>query len=172
MDTPGTGAPGEARPPPPDTLGTMSEPRSDVAPQAAGTPPAGRYDDTGSGVTGKVVAGFLVLLVGALVVAGAVAGYRLSSTPTISAEVIGVTVVDDGRTDVVMTVTRDEPGTAAYCIVRAQDQTKGEVGRREVYVPPSANSAIQVDMSIATSARAFVADAYGCGDDIPDYLRR
>ncbi|MBB1035141.1 DUF4307 domain-containing protein, partial [Dietzia sp. CQ4] len=58
----------------------MSEPRSHAASQAAGAPPAGRYDDTGSGVTGKVVAGFLVLLVGALVVAGAVAGYRLSAT--------------------------------------------------------------------------------------------
>lgn len=172
MDSPATGAPGAVRPGPPDTLGTMSEPRSHAASQAAGAPPAGRYDDTGSGVTGKVVAGFLVLLVGALVVAGAVAGYRLSATPTISGEVIGVTVVDDERTDVVMTVTRDDPGTAAYCIVRAQDQTKGEVGRREVYVPPSENTAIQVDMSIATSARAFVADVYGCGDDVPDYLRR
>ncbi|AWH97374.1 DUF4307 domain-containing protein [Dietzia psychralcaliphila] len=154
----------------------MSEPRSDApsdaASQAAGAPLTGRYDDSGSGVTGKVVAGFLVLLVGALVVAGAVAGYRLSATPDISGEVIGVTVVDDSRTDVVLTVTRDDPGTAAYCIVRAQDQTKGEVGRREVYVPPSANSAIQVDMSIATSSRAFVADVYGCGDDVPDYLRR
>ena len=149
----------------------MNEPRSDDPSQAPSTPPSERYGDSGSGVAGKVVAGFLVLLVGALVVAGAVAGYRLNADPDISAEQTGVTVVDDERTDLVMTVTRDEPGTPVYCIVRAQDQTKGEVGRREVYVPPSESGTIQVQVSSETWARGFVADVYGCGDDVPDYLR-
>jgi hypothetical protein len=123
-------------------------------------------------LTGKVMAAFLVLLVGALVVAGVVTMYRLNATPAITGEVLWVTVVDDERTDLVMSVTRDEPGTPSYCIVRAQDQSKGELGRREVYVPPSDTGTVRVETSIATSARAFAADVYGCGDDVPDYLRR
>ena len=152
----------------------MSEPRSDATSQAPGTPPPGRYDDavTGSGYMGKVVAVFLVLLVGAVIVAGRVTVYRLNATPEISGEVTGVTVVDESVTEIVMTVTRDEPATPVYCIIRAQEQDKGEVGRREVYVPPSENATIQVEASIATSARAFMGDVYGCGEDIPAYLRR
>ncbi|MDV8002753.1 DUF4307 domain-containing protein [Rhodococcus sp. IEGM 1408] len=155
----------------------MSEPRSDATSQLPATPPAtlppGRYDEAkGSGLGGKAVAVVLALLVGALLVASAVTIYRLNATPEISGEEIGVTVVDDGRTDLSLTVTRDEPGTAAYCIIRAQDQTKGEVGRREVYVPPSESGTVQVEASIATSSRAFMGDVYGCGDDVPDYLRR
>ena len=159
----------------------MSEPRSDATSPLPATPsatqpptlPPGRYDDAaGSGFTGKAVAVFLVLLVGALLVASGVTVYRLNATPEISGEEIGVTVVDDERTDIVLTVTRDEPGTPVYCIVRAQDQTKGEVGRREVYVPPSESGTVQVETSIATSSRAFMGDVYGCGDDVPEYLRR
>lgn len=153
----------------------MSEPRSDAPSQPAGTLPPGRYDDAvrnGSGLAGKLVAVLLVLLVGALIVAGVVTMYRLNTAPSISGEEVAATVVDDGRTDIVFTVTRDEPGTPAYCIVRAQDQSKGEVGRREVYVPPSESSVVSVETSIDTFARGFMADVYGCGADVPDYLRR
>ena len=151
----------------------MSEPRSDAPTQRPPSRPEDRYGaaDAGSGVMGKVVAGFLVLLVGALVVAGAFTAYRLNATPAINSEVIGVEVVDDELVRMSMTVTRDEPGVAAYCIVRAQDQSKGELGRREVYLPPSEHGTIQVDTEVATTSRAFIADVYGCGDDVPDYLR-
>lgn len=155
----------------------MSEPRSDATSQHPATlpptPPPGRYNDTGrSGLGGKAVAVVLALLVGALLVASAVTLYRLNATPEISGEGIAVTVVDDGRTDLSLTVTRGDPGTAVYCIIRAQDQTKGEVGRREVYVPPSESGTVQVDASIATSSRGFMGDVYGCGEDVPEYLRR
>ncbi len=151
----------------------MSEPRSDAPSPLPATLPPGRYGDTeSSGLGGKVVAVLLVVLVGALLVAGGVTVYRLNAEPEISGEVLGVTVVDDDRTDLLLTVTRDEPGTPVYCILRAQDQTKGEVGRREVYVPPSESGVVQLEGSITTSARAASADVYGCGDDVPDYLRR
>lgn len=151
----------------------MSEPRSDAPSQRPPSLPEGRYDAAGpgSGVMGKVVAAFLVILVGALLVAGGVTIYRLNATPSITTEVIGVEVVDDELVRMSMTVSRDEPGVAAYCIVRAQDQSKGELGRREVYVPPSENGVIQIDTDVATTSRAFIADVYGCGDDVPDYLR-
>ena len=165
--------PGGPPPGPADTLVDMSEPRSDAPSPRPATLPPGRYDDTrGSGFGGKVVAVLLVLLVGALLVAGAVTLYRINATPEISGEVLGVSVIDDDRTDLMLTVTRDEPATPVYCILRAQDQTKGEVGRREVFVPPSESGMVQVEASIATSARASSADVYGCGDDVPDYLRR
>lgn len=151
----------------------MSEPRSDAPSQHPPSRPEDRYGaaEAGSGVMGKVVAAFLVLLVGALLVAGGVTIYRLNATPAITSEVIGVEVVDEEMVRVSMTVSRDEPGVAAYCIVRAQDQSKGELGRREVYVPPSESGTIQIDTEVATIARAFIADVYGCGDDVPDYLR-
>ena len=151
----------------------MSEPRSDAPSQRIPSRPEDRYGDaqTGSGLAGKVVAAFLVLLVGALLVAGGITIYRLNATPDITSEVIGVEVVDDQLVRVSMTVSRDEPGEAAYCIIRAQDQSKGELGRREVFVPPSENGTIQIDTEIVTTARAFMADVYGCGDDVPDYLR-
>ena len=152
----------------------MSEPRSDAPSQRPPSRPEDRYGaaDPKSGVTGKLVAALLILLVGALLVAGAVTVYRLNATPDITGEVIGVEVVDEELVRVSMTVSRDEPGVAAYCIIRAQDQSKGELGRREVYVPPSENGVLQVDTEIFTTSRAYMADVYGCGDDVPDYLRR
>lgn len=158
----------------PDTLAPMSEPRSDAPSQHPVGPPADRYGDAdrGSRVMGKVIAVVLALLVGGLLVAGVYTMWRLNQTPDITGEAIGVEVVDDTRVDLSFTVTREEPGTPAYCIIRAQEESKGELGRREVYVPPSENNTIQIDASVFTTGRAFVADVYGCGDDIPDYLRR
>ncbi|MDN4506885.1 MULTISPECIES: DUF4307 domain-containing protein [Dietzia] len=152
----------------------MSEPRSDAPSQPPVGPPADRYAtaDRGSNLTGKVVAVILALLVGGLVVAGVYTTWRLNQTPDITGEAIGVEVVDETRVDLTFTVTREEPGTPAYCIIRAQEESKGELGRREVYVPPSENTTIQIDASVFTTGRAFAADVYGCGDDVPDYLRR
>ncbi|AWH92474.1 DUF4307 domain-containing protein [Dietzia lutea] len=152
----------------------MSEPRSHAPSQRPARPPADRYADAdrGSGLAGKVVAVLLVLLVGALLVAGVVTMYRLNQTPDISGEATGVEVVDSGRVDLTFTVTREEPGTPAYCIIRAQEESKGELGRREVYVPPSQNGTVEITASVFTTDRAFIADVYGCGEDVPDYLRR
>lgn len=151
----------------------MSEPTSGTPSQGSTSVPEGRYDATpGSGFGGKAVAAVLTLLVGALLVAGGYTIYQLNVTPSVTAEVVGVEVIDEGRVDVAMTVTRDEPETPVYCIIRAQEQSKGELGRREVYVPPSESATIQIDASIFTTERAFIADVYGCGDDVPDYLRR
>lgn len=151
----------------------MSEPTSGTPSQGSTSVPEGRYDATpGSGFGGKAVAAVLTLLVGALLVAGGYTIYQLNVTPSVTAEVVGVEVIDEGRVDVAMTVTRDEPETPVYCIIRAQEQSKGELGRREVYVPPSENSTIRIDTSVTTSERAFMADTYGCGEDIPGYLRR
>lgn len=156
----------------------MNEPRSDAAPQSPATPqlglPPGRYDgaETGSGVAGKFVAVLLVVLVAALMVASAFTLYRLNATPDISGEEIAMEVIDDQHATVMFTVTRDEPETPAYCIVRTQDQSKGEIGRREVYVPPSESVTVRVETTVVSATRAVTGDIYGCGADVPDYLRR
>lgn len=150
----------------------MSEPTSDAPSQRPPEPPTERYGQARSALTSRAVALLLTLLVGALLVAGVVTMVRLNDSPDISGEVMSVSIVDDERADVVMTVTRDEPSTPAYCILRAKDETKGEVGRREVYVPPSEDERVRVEASIPTWAPAFEADVYGCGSDVPDYLRR
>ena len=81
-------------------------------------------------------------------------------------------VIDDQHAEVIFNVTRDEPETPAYCIVRVQDATKGELGRREVYIPPSEASTVRIETVVASSRRAALGDIYGCGADVPDYLRR
>lgn len=152
----------------------MSEPRSDAPSESHLARPEDRYGnaDTSSGLASKMVAVLLVLLVAGIVVAGAITIYRLNATPAITGEVVGVDVVDDESVNVSFTVTRDEPATPVYCVIRAQEQSKGELGRREIYVPPSESGSVQVESTIATTGRAFMADVYGCGDDVPDYLRR
>ena len=179
--------PGSGRPPAPGPRpgrpstagypGGMSESRPDAADRspAAGpaTLPAGRYDEAGpvaAGLTGKVVAVILVLLVGAVVVGGAITLYRFSTTEDITGTMIGFTVVDDEKVDFTLDVTRDDPSTPAYCIVRAQEYNKAEVGRREIFVPPSEEGTVRLEGSFATLGKAYVADVYGCGADVPSYL--
>lgn len=171
---PGATAPRPASTADTDTLGIMSEPRSDAPPESPRALPDGRYGDaeSNSGLASKAVAVVLGLLVVAIVVASGFTIYRLNATPEVTGEVVGVDVVDDDKVNVSFTVTRDEPGTPVYCIIRAQEQSKGELGRREVYVQPSESDSVRIDTTIATSARAFMADVYGCGSDVPDYLRR
>lgn len=156
----------------------MNEPRSDAAsqPPAAshtGLPP-GRYDgaEAGSSVAGKLIAILLVVLVAALLAATAFTLYRLNATPDISGEEIAMEVLDDQHATVIFTVTRDEPEAPAYCIVRTLDQGKGELGRREVYVPPSESTTVRVEATVVSAVRPFTGDIYGCGADVPEYLRR
>jgi len=152
----------------------MSEPTSGTPTPGPQAPPEGRYGEPGRGsaFTSKSVAVVLTLLVGAFLAAGGYTIYQLNVTPSVTTEVVGVEVIDDERVDLSLAVTRDAPETPVYCIVRAQEESKGELGRREIYVPPSESSTIVVDTFVTTSQRAFMADAYGCGEDIPDYLRR
>ena len=150
----------------------MSEPRPDGPSQRPASPPEDRYGSARTALTSRTVAVFLTVLVVALLVAGGFTMVRLNETPDISGEIMQMSIVDDERVEIALTVNRDEPGTPAYCIVRAQDQSKGEVGRREVYLPPSDQERVRVDLPLAVWGPAVEADVYGCGSDVPDYLVR
>ena len=152
----------------------MSQPRADAGPQRAPALPAGRYgpQSSGNNIMGKVVAAVLGLLMVGIIVAGAFTIYDFTSTDSISGEIVSVDAPDENTLEVIMTVSRDVPGDPVYCIVRAQDQSKGELGRREIFVPPSESGTVQVTTEVPTTALAFMADVYGCGTDVPAYLRR
>jgi len=57
------------------------------------------------------------------------------------------------------------------CIVRVRAKDGSETGRREVLVPPSAQATVQVTTTVKSSQPPAMADIYGCGTDVPGYLR-
>jgi hypothetical protein len=68
-------------------------------------------------------------------------------------------------------VTRKDPSRPVDCIVRVRAKDGSETGRREVLVPPSTQATVQVTAVLKSSKPAVVGDIYGCGTDVPDYLR-
>ena len=153
----------------------MSSPRVTAAADGPTTPPPGRYDrarDGGSAVSGKLIAVLLGALFVALLAAGGMALYRYTTSPTISGQQSGFTVVDDRTIDITVDVTRDRPEQEVFCIVRAKDAAGAEVARREVFVPSSQEGSTRLVTRLVTTGPPVAGDVYGCGADIPDYLRR
>jgi len=108
-----------------------------------------------------VTAGVVVALVGYLRlgrsdVEGTLAGYRLIDQQTVS---------------VTISVTRSDPSRPVDCIVRVRAKDGSETGRREVLVPPSTQATVQVTTTVKSSQPPAMGDVYGCGDDVPGYLR-
>lgn len=97
-------------------------------------------------------------------------GYRpITSTP-IEAEALGYEVIDDRTIALRFKVVRDEPGADVVCIVRSRSRDGSETGRREVLVPGSTSSAVEVRTTIITSKPPGMAEVYGCGAAVPAYL--
>jgi hypothetical protein len=57
------------------------------------------------------------------------------------------------------------------CIVRVRSKDGSETGRREVLVPPSDQATVQVTTTVKSFQRPVMADIYGCGTNVPGYLR-
>ncbi|OBH39540.1 hypothetical protein A5691_21695 [Mycobacterium sp. E183] len=87
---------------------------------------------------------------------GTLAGYRL---------------VDDQTASVTISVTRSDPSRPVDCIVRVRAKDGSETGRREVLVPPSEAATVQLTTTVKSSKPPVMADIYGCGTDVPAYLR-
>jgi hypothetical protein len=117
----------------------------------------------------------LVMGLGTLVtlalIGGAVAAYLHFEGNDVVGEMAAYEVIDDQTVAVTISVTRKDPAMPVVCIVRARSRDGAETGRREVLVEPAEAKTIQLTTNVKSFQRPFVGDIYGCGTDIPPYLR-
>lgn len=124
-----------------------------------------------SAVSRRRVAIALGVLVLAAGLAVAVVGYQRLATSEVSGSLAGYQVVDHETASVTISVTRSDPSRPVDCIVRVRAKDGSETGRREVLVGPSAQATVQVTTTVKSSQPPAMADIYGCGTDVPGYLR-
>jgi Domain of unknown function (DUF4307) len=115
-----------------------------------------------------IALGVLVLAAG---IAVATVGYQRLSASDVSGSLAGYQVIDNETASVTISVTRSDPSRPVDCIVRVRAKDGSETGRREVLVPPSAQATVQVTTTVKSSQPPAMADIYGCGTDVPGYLR-
>jgi len=116
-----------------------------------------------------IAIGLTVLVLALGVTIAVIASPRLG-TGDVKGELGGYQLVDDETVQVTVTVTRDDPSRPVVCIVRARSIDGSETGRREVLVPPSTQTTVQVTTVVKASRTPVVGDVYGCGTDVPSYL--
>lgn len=116
-----------------------------------------------------IALGALVVVVGLVV---AVVGYHRFGTSDVKGSMAGYRVIDDQTASITISVTRSDPSRPVDCIVRVRSKDGSETGRRELLVPPSQEGTVQVTTTVKSSAPPVVADIYGCGTEVPAYLRR
>lgn len=134
--------------------------------------PEARYGRSGlSGISRR----WVILALGALViVAGlviAAIGYHRFGTSDVKGTMAGYRVIDEQTAEITISVTRSDPSRPVDCIVRVRSKGGGETGRRELLVPPSDAATVQVTTTVKSFEPPVVADVYGCGTDVPAYLR-
>jgi hypothetical protein len=121
-----------------------------------------------SGHRVAIALGVLVVGVG---IAVAFAGYQRLGTSDVSGSLAGYQVIDHETASVTISVTRSDPSRPVDCIVRVRAKDGSETGRREVLVPPSEAATVQVTTTVKSSQPPAMADVYGCGANVPSYLR-
>jgi len=139
--------------------------------EASSPPPQTRY---GRGRLARVsrrrVAAVAVIAVAAGV-AVALAGYQRLGRSDVVGTLAGYQLIDNQTVSVTISVTRTDPSRPVDCIVRVRAKDGSETGRREVLVPPATEATVQVTAIVKSSKTAVVGDVYGCGTDVPGYLR-
>lgn len=113
----------------------------------------------------------LGVLVAAAGIVIAVIGYQRISTSAVTGSLVGYRLVDDETASVTISVTRSDPSRPVACIVRVRATNGSETGRRELLVPPSEATTVQVTTTVKSSQPPVMADVYGCGTKVPSYLR-
>ena len=113
----------------------------------------------------------LTLFIVAAGVAIALIGFQRLGSGDVKGELSGYRLIDDETVEVTISVTRKDPTQQVVCIVRARSLDGTETGRREVLVPPSSQPMVQVTAIVKSSKPPVVGDVYGCGTDVPTYLR-
>ncbi|UGU02341.1 DUF4307 domain-containing protein [Mycobacterium intracellulare] len=116
-----------------------------------------------------------IIALGVLVVAAGLAvaavGYHRFGTSDVKGTLAGYRVIDEQTASITISVTRSDPSRPVDCIVRVRSADGSETGRRELLVPPSDAATVQVTTTVKSSQPPAVADIYGCGTDVPAYLR-
>ncbi|MGV0626757.1 DUF4307 domain-containing protein [Mycolicibacter minnesotensis] len=131
-----------------------------------------RYGEArGNALPRRLLAVLLAALGVAAFAAVAVVGYQRLVTAEVKGELYGYEVLDDETVQVRFSVTRSDPSAPAACIVRVRSADGSETGRREVLVPPSESGTVQVTTTVKSSQPPVMGDVYGCGSDVPEYLR-
>jgi len=131
--------------------------------------PEGRY-----GLRGRPTSRRTLWIVTACAIAvGCVVGYAAYTnlgSAEIEAERTGYTDMPGNALRMTFTVTRNHPDRPAVCIVRVRGLDGGETGRKEVLVPPGANTT-PVSTVIQSTDEPVTADVFGCSYEVPAYLR-
>jgi hypothetical protein len=120
--------------------------------------------------TGRVIAVLTALGVVAGVVV-AVIGYQRLGRSDVQGTLAGYRLIDPQTVAVTISVRRSDPSRPVDCIVRVRAKDGSETGRREVLVPPSSDVTVQVTAIVKSSQPPVMGDVYGCGTDVPGYLR-
>jgi hypothetical protein len=118
----------------------------------------------------RVVIALAVLAVAAGAVV-AVVGYQRLGSSDVTGSLAGYQVIDNETASVTISVTRSDPSRPVDCIVRVRSKDGSETGRREVLVPSSSQETVQLTTTVKSSKPPAMADIYGCGPDVPGYLR-
>ncbi|CCK63211.1 DUF4307 domain-containing protein [Mycobacterium canetti] len=113
----------------------------------------------------------LGVLVAAAGIVIAVIGYQRIGTSAVTGSLVGYRLVDDETASVTISVTRSDPSRPVACIVRVRATNGSETGRRELLVPPSEATTVQVTTTVKSFQPPVMADVYGCGTEVPSYLR-
>ena len=112
---------------------------------------------------------FVVIVVAG--VALAFVGYQRLGTAEVKGELGGYQLLGGDAVEITISVTREDPSRPVVCIVRARSVDGAEIGRREVLVPPSTADTVVVSTVVKATRQPVVGDVYGCGTDVPAYLR-
>ena len=123
------------------------------------------------GTRRRVAIGLAVLVVAAALGAAAVA-YQRYERNDVEGKAAAFDRLDDRTLSITLSVTRSDPARPVVCIVRARSRDGSETGRREILVGPSDAGTVQVTTTVIGFRPSEVADVYGCGTDVPDYLAR
>ena len=110
-----------------------------------------------------------VLVVVGTVIIAAVAYQRFEGAD-VQGSIAGYQVLDNETVSVTISVTRKDPAKPVSCIVRVRSRDGSETGRREILVPPSEGTTVQVKTTVKAYRPPYVGDIYGCGADVPSYL--
>jgi hypothetical protein len=115
-----------------------------------------------------IALGVLVIAAGVVI---AVVGYQRLGTSDVKGSLAGYRVIDDQTAAITISVTRSDPSRPVDCIVRVRSKDGSETGRRELLVPASQAATVQVTTTVKSSQPPMMADIYGCGTEVPPYLR-